>query len=303
MDSTTSRRMFLKSVAVAGSAAALPGAAVARAADQEAQKPRRYRISCAAYSYRQYLPRGEQSAPETLFDFIDLCARWDCDATELTSYYFTATDPEYLFRLKRQAHGLGLAVNGTAVGNNFALPPGEALDREIANVKAWVDRALLMGAPAIRIFAGRAAEGLDREKAFGYVTDAIKRCCDYAGEHGVYLGIENHGYLTERAEDLLRIMDKVNHPWLGINLDTGNFVDRPYDNIALAAPKAVTCQVKIELRTEKGDGREPADLNRIVGILRKANYHGYLTLEYEGKEEPKTAIPMWLKRLTEAAAS
>jgi hypothetical protein len=42
---------------------------MARAADQEAQKPRRYRISVRPNSYRQYLPRGEQSAPETLFDF------------------------------------------------------------------------------------------------------------------------------------------------------------------------------------------------------------------------------------------
>ena len=115
--------------------------------------------------------------------------------------------------------------------------------------------------------------------------------------------LENHGLMAGRSDQVRGIIDAVGFPSLRANLDTGNFVDRPYDNIALAAPKAVTCQVKIELSTEKGDGREPADLNRIVGILRKADYQGYLTLEYEGKEEPKTAIPMWLKRLTEAAAS
>jgi hypothetical protein len=144
-----------------------------------------------------------------------------------------------------------------------------------------------MGAPAIRIFAGRSAEGLDREKAFGYVTDAIKRCCDYSGEHGVYLGIENHGYSPSEqriccgswTRSIIRGWHQPGHRQLR---------DRPYDNIALAAPKRSPARSRSSWRTEKGDGREPADLNRIVGILRKANYQGYLTLEYEGKEEPKT---------------
>lgn len=295
--STTSRRGFLKQAAAVGTVAAVPKAA--RAAESPA---RPYKISCSAYGYRKYLPQGGKKGPETIFDFVDLCYRWGCEGTEPTTYYFESRDKAYLHKLKRQAFRLGLDVTSTAVGNNFCYPPGDALTKQIDDVKAWIDGAVEFGAPVIRIFGGHGRKGLDREKAFGYVTDAIKVVCDYAGERGVFLGIENHGYLTERAEDVLRIVDKVKHPWLGINLDTGNFVEKPYENIALAAPKSITCQVKVEVRTGEGNKREPADIDRIVDILRKADYRGYLVLEYEGKDEPKTEIPKWIDKLRKAAS-
>jgi len=296
-----SRREALRAAAVAGTVSVLPRAAAVAETSGKTNRP--YKISLAAYSYRKYLPSGNKKGRETIFDFVDLCAKWGCAGTEPTTYYLTGRDRAYLHKLKRQAFLLGLDVTSTAVGNNFCLPPGEELTRQLDDVKAWIDGAVLMGAPVIRIFGGRGRKGLDREKAFQYATDTMKRACDYAGEKGVFLAIENHGYLTEHAEDVLRIVDTVNHPWLGINLDTGNFVDKPYENIALAAPKAVTCQVKIELRTADGKGREPADFKRIVKSLRKANYRGYLVLEYEGKREPKTDIPLWLDKLREVASA
>jgi sugar phosphate isomerase/epimerase len=233
----------------------------------------------------------------TLHDLCDMAARWGLDAVEPTSYYFSSEDDAYIHSLKARAFRLGLDISGMPIRNNFCLPPGEDLDREIAHVQRWVDHGVELGVPAIRIFAGKRN---DPEKDFDWMVDAMKRCCDYAGQRGVFLAIENHGYLTDAADALLRILESVNHDWLGVNLDTGNFREAPYEHMAAAAPHAITVQVKIHVRKPDGKGVEDADFTRIADILRDANYRGYAALEYEGKEDPLEEVPRYLDLLRKA---
>ena len=88
-------------------------------------------------------------------------------------------------------------------------------------------------------------------------------------------------------------------PWLGINLDTGNFhTDDPYADLVKIAPYAVNVQMKGEIQP-RGKNAEPADLARLVRILRDANYQGFVALEYESKEDPWTAVPRLLKQMKE----
>ncbi len=134
----------------------------------------------------------------------------------------------------------------------------------------------------------------------GKTIECCKICCDYACTCGVFLAIENHGYLTGTAEDVMKIVDGTNHEWLGVNLDTGNFTSAPYANMEALVPHAINVQVKVELRTEDGKGREPADFGRIIRILHNANYRGYVALEYEAKDDPMTAVPKYLQQLREA---
>lgn len=262
------------------------------------------RLSCAAYSFRDYLPRPPKTKGRmTLHDWIDLAAVWGLDAVEPTSYYFSSEDTPYLHSLKAKAFKLGLDVSGTAVGNNFCLPPGAKRDEQIAHVKRWVDNAVEIGAPVIRIFAGSPTEDTDRDKTFGWAVDCMKTCCDYAGERGTFLAVENHGYLTETADNLLRFVEAVNHEWFGVNLDTGNFRSDPYECMAKAAPKAINVQVKIQVVAPDGKGRVDADFERVVRILRGVNYRGYLALEYEGDEDPMTGVPKAIEKLRAAVAS
>lgn len=263
----------------------------------------RMRLSMAAYSLRDYLPRDGKPGKMTLFDWMDLAAAWGCDAVEPTAYYFTSEERDYMNQIKAKAFKLGLDVSGTAIGNNFCAPKGEERDKQVEYTKRWIDHAADFGAPAIRVFGGHKPKGGgDREQDLAGVIECLKPCCDYAATRGVFLAIENHGYLTETTADLFRILDGVNHEWLGITLDTGNFVSEPYKNIALAAPKALTVQVKVELKTEDGKGTELADYARIARILRDANYRGYVALEYEAKEDPMTAVPQHLAALAKAIA-
>jgi sugar phosphate isomerase/epimerase len=206
-------------------------------------------------------------------------------------------DDAYLLRIRRHAFLRGIPISGTAVGNTFTLPPGEKLDREINSVKRWIDHAALMGAPHIRIFAGNRQDNMPIEQAKAVCVETIKACCDYAARKGIFLGLENHGGIVAEPDDLLEIVRAVESPWFGINLDTGNFhTSDPYTDLARCAPYAVNVQVKVEIQ-RRGERKEPADLDRVIGILRDSRYQGYVALEYEAAEDPWVAVPPVLRRL------
>lgn len=265
----------------------------------------RLSLSLAAYSFRDFFLSAKAAAAKNdkskkqidMFQFIDFCADHGCLGTELTSYYFAEPiTNDYLIQLKRQAFFRGIAISGTAVGNTFTVPPGPKRDQEIANVKTWIDRAQILGAPHIRVFAG-SASGISKAEAQKLCVAALEECCDYAGQKGIVLGIENHGGIVSEPGEIIEIMHAVKSPWVGINLDTGNFhTADPYGDLAKIAPYAVNVQIKSEIHAQ-GKAKELADLGRLIQILRDANYQGYVALEYEAAEDPWTAVPRLLHEL------
>jgi sugar phosphate isomerase/epimerase len=254
------------------------------------------KLSMAAYSYRQFLT-GDK-ATMTLEDFIAKCAEFNLDGTELTSYYFPKeVTPDYLLKLKQLTFRLGLDVSGTAIANNFCLPPGPERDATLAHTRKWIDYAAEFGAPVIRIFAGTVAKGSTESQALDLCVAGIQESLAYAAKKGVFLALENHGGITATADQLLAIVQRVEpSPWFGINLDSGNFrTEDPYGDLARIAPYAVNAQIKTDMAP--GGKKEEADLERIVKILRDSGYRGYVVLEYEGAEDPMTAIPRHLDKL------
>lgn len=260
-------------------------------------------LSLAAYSFRDTFNHKDPAKRITMLDFVDYCAEHGCAGAEVTSYYFPQpVTEEFALQVKQRAFLRGVALSGTAVGNRFTLAPGPELDKEIALVKRWIDLAGLMGAPHIRIFAGD-AKGMTKDDAKRNSIRAIEEAADYAGRKGIYLGLENHGGIVAEPDDLLEIIRAVRSPWVGINLDSGNFhTDDPYADLARCAPYAVNVQFKVEI-ARRGGPTEPSDVKRFVEILRRANYQGYVALEYEAKPDPWEAVPTWLKRLQDAFAS
>ncbi len=289
----SSRRDLLKLAGLAGAAPLLCPVAAAQAS-APGNRLKNTQLSLAAYSMRKALTDGSMN----LFQFIDLCAELDLAGTELTSYYFKqGFDKAYLHELKRHAYRSGVTINGTAVRNNFCLPPGPQKQKEVDHVKQWIDHAAELTASHIRIFAGNVPKGAAKEDAIQWVADGIKQVLEHAAARGVFLGLENHGGITARVADHLAICDRVGaHPWFGINLDTGNYQTDAYRELAMAAPRAVNVQIKVEITRNDGT-REATDLEMIRKILADARYRGWVVLEYEGEQSLGTAIPEWIRRM------
>jgi sugar phosphate isomerase/epimerase len=256
-------------------------------------------LSLAAYSFRRELSGAKPSM--TLEGFVDYCAEQNLQATELTEYYFRDKSPGYIRALRRRACVNGLAISGSPLGNDFCHPPGPARDKQLAHVKTWIDVAARLGSQTIRVFAGRVPKGGSEAEARKRAISGLKEVSDYASSRGVLLALENHGGITSTVEQLLALVQGVDSPWLGVNLDTGNFHTDVYASLEKAAPYAVAVQVKVHVREGKKPAEE-ADFKRIAAILKAAGYRGYVALEYEAKEDPLKAVPRYLDKLREALA-
>jgi sugar phosphate isomerase/epimerase len=288
------RRSLLRAATVSAVAAA---SGSARAIEPiERPSGSHIKLSCAAYSFRQALTSKPPRL--TLEQFLERCAGWNLDAAELTSYYFPPDPPPELLRnLRRRAFRLGLAISGVPVGNSFTRPPGPERDRELEHVRTWAQRAAELGASCVRVFAGSAPRGVSEETSRGWAVECLQQASEEAGKHGVTLALENHGGVVATADGLLAIVRAVKSDWFGVNLDTGNFrTADPYADLERVAPYAVMVQLKTEV-SPTGQGRQEADLARVIEILRRARYRGYVALEYEAREDPDTAVPRYLAAL------
>jgi len=291
------RRRLLRDAALLGAGATLglPAAAAARPA-LERPGPSRLKLSCAAYSYRRFLAGPEQNMD--LDAFIDACAAAGLDGVELTGYYFP--DPvtgDYLHHLKRKCYLLGLDISGTGHRNNFCQPPGAAREKDIARTKAWIDYASILGSPFCRIYAGGVPEGATYEQALAWAAECIEEVSQYGGQKGVMCGVEVHGGITATAEQTLRLMAAVKSEWFGLNLDPANFhTADPYADTEQVARYAITVHLKTEVHPE-GKPTQPMDFPRLIAILSRVNYRGYLTIEHEANEDPREAVPRYAKLL------
>lgn len=296
------RRVFLNHACAItlSTTAAVSSARVLHAIDPfKRPAPGKLKLSLAAYSMRKYLTaKSDDPEKMDLFDFVDFCFEQDLPGAELTSYYFPDTiDDAYLLELKRHCHLRGVSISGGAIRNDFCSTDSDAVAKDLLHTRTWIDHYAKIGAPAIRIFAGKENEGEELGATLARCAQVCQQACKYAAEKGVLLALENHGGVTAKADDLLEIVGQVDSPAFGVNFDSGNFKSSadPYAELEQIAPYAVNAQIKVEIAP---NGKpEETDLERVITILRNAGYSGWVALEYEAADEPKTAIPMWLDRL------
>jgi sugar phosphate isomerase/epimerase len=262
-------------------------------------KGHHFKFSMAAYSYRDLLKANPPKL--SLADFMDDCAAFGCDGTELTSYYLPDPPaPEYLRGLKADAFRRGLDVSGTAIRNDLCFPKGEHRDAQIAHVKKWIEYADMMDAPVIRIFSGDMKPGQSLATAIELAVEGIEECCRHAAKFGVFLALENHGGITAKVDDMLQIVRGVNSPWFGVNMDTGNFYSADiYGDLEKIAPYAMNVQIKVLVKPA-GQDVQPADFSRLATILRAAGYRGYIVLEFESSGDPRTECARFMQELQQA---
>lgn len=261
-----------------------------------AQKAR-LRTAICAYSLRREL----QEKSLTYEDLVTKAVEWNVDGLDLTVYWLPTTDPVWLRSLRRLAYRNGVEIYSISVRTELTKPSADDRIAQVKEISKWVDVADALGASHIRVFGGDVPKGFAEEQAVPWVVDCLQRASEYAGSRGVILGLENHGGITTRADRILEIVEKVNSPWVGINLDTGNFEKDTFAQIEKCLRKAVNAQVKVEMRDDAGN-RVPQDWDRVVRMIAASGYRGYLALEYEAAAPALTAMPPLLDKLRSLAA-
>lgn len=277
------------------------------------------RIGSSSYSFRRL---GYASGPEeqiSLLEMLPKAADLGLAGLELLAVQFESSDDDYLFRLKRRAVECGLDLYGLSLHNNFVSPDPAKRAEQVAYVRHWLDVALKLGIPVVRVFGGRwgtvrdfrelmAREGREDplpgyryEDAQAWNIACFRECVAAAQERGIILALENHWGLTYSAEGVLHILEGVGSEWLRVALDCGNFRVDTYEQLERLAPHAVMVHAK----TYFGGGifyTLDLDYHRILAMLRRHGFRGYLSIEFEGKEAPSRGLPASIALLQEALA-
>ena len=273
-------------------------------------------IAVSTYSYWRF----RRDAKLKIEECIELAAEAGFDAVEILEIQMHRRDNAYLQTLKRQAFLAGLDLCGMSTHQDFVSPSAEQRAANVKRTIASIELAYRLGIPTIRVNTGRwgttksfdalmkqrgiepPLEGYTDEDAYPWVIESFEKCLKVAERCGVVLGLENHWGLGRTPEGVLRIVHAVDSPWLRVTMDTGNFLEDPYDKLEKLAPKTAFVQAK----TYYGGGTWytlDLDYERIARILRKHRYRGYISLEFEGREDARTAIPKSLAMLRKAFRS
>ncbi len=224
------RRQFVKTVglgALAGAGLRVAGAQTTAApqSDTSADKTKMARLfpGCCAYSYNKELRQGSMTMEEFILKAVEL----KVVGVDMTVYYLKSTEPEYLDSLRHLAYKHAMAFSGAACGVSMVQADAAKRAESVSQIKKWVDVTDRLGASHLRIFAGVLPQGASVKEAIDWVVEAMKEACDYSGKKGIMLGVEDHEGVTENADLCVEIMQRVNSPYAGINLDITNFVATP----------------------------------------------------------------------------
>jgi sugar phosphate isomerase/epimerase len=290
-----SRRSFLKQAALLPLAVASLPLVSATAAVTPIKRVggSHLKTSLNAFSFMELLNANLKDASQgvDLFQVCDFCAKQNFDAVDVTGYFFpgypNAPTDGYIYKLKRHAFDLGLAISGTGVRNDFTTADKAVRDEGVVRLKTWIEVAAKLGAPVIRAFADsqppfkdwqQASGNASRDTVEGWVADGLRKCSVHGKKFGVIVVVQNHGDFISTGEQHISLLKRVDHDYCAAMVDTGKYnTPDPYADIAMVAPYAVTWQIKELIGTPADSPR--VDMKKLVTIIRESGYRGYLPIE------------------------
>lgn len=274
------------------------------------------KISVTSYSFWRYLQDGSMRWT----DCAARAAEMGFDALEYTDLPGDTQEQrlENAAAIRAAADAVGLPICAYAVGANLYQPTPEQNRAEVERVKQLVDVAAVLGAPVMRhdvVWSlGKQGEARSFDRMLPCIAANAREISEYASKKGIRTCSENHGLIAQDSDRMERLFNAVAHDNYGLLVDVGNFRCVDEDSVhavSLLAPYAVHVHAKDFKPAETngfltrghryiqgtvvGEGSVP--VKQCLAILQRAGYNGYVTLEYEGEEDPLTALPRGLQNL------
>ncbi len=262
-------------------------------------------MAVAAYPFREFIVgwKGwDGKTPSTvpvaqqveLKDFAaHVAEKFNIHKIEPWSRVFPSIDPGYIESLRSAVENAHSAVVDIAVDGDASQysPDPEERERALTFSKQWIDVGAALGSPSIRTHVQAAKEA---KPDVALVAENLKRTAEYAAKKNVVVHLENDDAVSEDPFFIVKVVEKVNSPWVRTLPDFGNTLgerdeDYAYRGIAAMFAHAYgICHVKDSATTEQGKIVQ-VDLARTFGILKKSGYKGYCSIEYDAAGDPYKA--------------
>jgi len=265
------------------------------------------KLGLSQWSLRQWFRAGAMN----LEKFLKYAKDQGCQGVELLDMFWR--DDEEKARAPALLEKYGLELSAYSLSNDFAHDDLQKRQEQMEYMQAGIDDVAMLGAGISRVFGGSPKEGMSFEKARDYIVEGLRASSAYAASKNVVLALENHGRLCGKADQVLELIREVGSPSFRANPDLANFTgvsDDPVEatrklteftvhvhckDIKIVPPQQVAAG---ERRRADGTalrgcalGEGSVDLSACLQVLREAGYDGYLSIEYEGREDPTTGVP------------
>ena len=267
------------------------------------------KLACTTESFHRSLQEGRGD----LLDLIELFHELKLEGIEIDSRQIADRSTHGLNRIKHACIVRGLTITNVCAFTNFGHRDARPLRQELDHVQSTIDVAVGLGAPIVRVFVGHPEE--NRQLQWPSMIETLGKATEMAQSAGVILGMENHnhGGFAQTADDVERIMSEVGSDWLKLILDTANYADG-MRSIERTVCHVVHVHLKCFELDDKGkeigddehttssdlmkvillSGNEKqyvTDLGLVLDQLNDHNYLGFMSVEYEGQEPDRTAVP------------
>ena len=280
------RRTFIASCAAL---AAAPQTRPAAAPDIHFPTAPRDRLAVASYPFRNFMDRPGHAGLK-LTEFAAMVAeKFGIHNIEPLSGHFPSTEPAYLDELRRaveQAHAHIVNIP-TSVGASLYDPDPAGRDKAIAGSRKWVDVAVAVGSPSIRVHI-QGARGAAPD--VGRASESLRQVAEYGAAKNVMINLENDDLVTEDAFFLVKVIDAVASPWLRGLPDFGNSMmkgDEDFNYKAVEAMFRHAYNISHVKDSEVDNGKIfRVSMAKTFGIAKAAGYRGYFSMEFEGQGEP-----------------
>ena len=255
----------------------------------------RERIAIASYPFRDFVAGREDkpgSGKMELKDFAaHVSAKFNIKKIEPWSTHFRSLEKPYLEELRAAVAQAGGAIVNIAVDGPHSPYAADAEEREraVAFSKEWIDTALVMGSPSVRTNIPPAKDSKpDVERA----AQSLKRVAEYGAGKNIVVNLENDNPASEDPFFLVKVIEKVNSPWLHALPDFANTLaayEEEYAYRGIDAMFGKAYNISHVKETEVGDGKDKiahVDLPRTFGLARKHGYKGYFSMEWDSPGDP-----------------
>jgi len=189
----------------------------------------------------------------------------------------------------------GLKVSALSANNDFIQPGADGIIAQVERMKRVAELAKMLGTDVLRTEGGGPKDGVPQDKQFDSMAQCLKRCAEWLDEVDVRLALDNHGVVTNDGDLQLMLVEVVDSPRVGVNLDTMNYRWFGHDLATInhfyeiLAPHTFHTHMKDGTGSRENYsgtalGEGETELHHAINCLKDAGYDGAWTAEYEGPE-------------------
>ena len=275
------RRHLLGGAALSLAGTALP----VHAANTKSHTPEslRHLLSNETYRLRDEFRAGRLNLLNLAEFYKDIL---NIRGISLNDIYFKSWDEAYLQQILLSFKMDYRAVTCLVMEGNLAAPDAAERRMQIDTNMKKLKAAAVLGAPVVRMNLGHVGPGEDdRKEGVDRCIAAFKKMLPLAQDLGIRIAIENHGGVSGSIEGILAVIHGTDPKWVGSLLDFGNPpVGHNPELFSRLVPYAYHTHAKLSRFKPDGEA-ENSDYGTLLALLKKADYQGAVSVEWEGEGE------------------